>query len=229
MKLDISAYSHHGGKSENQDRYAIFHEEKIAYQQPFHKEIAIDELGIALCDGISAFKNAAKGAEKCIDTICSLGIDRFDEWVESCNQEVSKIRSGCTLVGARIQNGYFEFVNVGDSLLYYIRNNEIYQLAQLHTVAQTKKLQKIEVIEERDYHTLVCYIGDRKSTFKGYRNKVKLRKDDRIIVCSDGLSEILDENDLLQSKESALDLIRAVKKETSDNVTVVVIDVLDND
>lgn len=227
MKLEISAYSHHGGKSKNQDYFAIFDDETIVEQAPFHQTIETEKIAFALSDGISAFRNSHVASQKCIQKLMKLGINNFTQWVKESNQEVIKLRSGCTLIAAKIVNDIFEFVNVGDSLLYYIRDGKIYQLAQLHTLAYLKQLQNIDIIEESDYHTLIRYIGDPKNEFDGYSKKVRLQANDRIIICSDGLSDVMSEDEILNTNHSAIDYIRTVKKQTSDNVTVIVIDVIE--
>lgn len=226
MKLEISAYSHHGGKAKNQDYFAIFDDKVIVEQAPFHQIIETKKIAFGLSDGISAFKNSHIASQRCIQKLIELGIDNFDQWVIKSNQEVIKLRSGCTLVAARIIDNLFEFVNVGDSLLYYIRDHKIYQLAQLHTLAYLKELQNVDVIEERDYHTLIKYIGNPKDSFNGYYKKIKLQTNDRIIICSDGLSDVLSKDEILNANHSAIDFVRAVKKQTSDNVSVIVIDVV---
>ena len=46
MKLEISAYSHVGGKSENQDRFMIFYDDQQIKQEPIHKTITSDEVAM---------------------------------------------------------------------------------------------------------------------------------------------------------------------------------------
>jgi protein phosphatase len=138
-----------------------------------------------------------------------------------------------TLTAVAIDRGELTAVHVGDSRLYLLRDGEIEQLTRDHTVAADKVRFGL-ISEERaqnhpDKSTLTRSLG-RDLIVNRDRLVHQLQQDDVLIVCSDGLYNILPENEIvaLGSKPDVAEASRSLVEATNrigsyDNVTAAVI------
>jgi serine/threonine protein phosphatase PrpC len=138
-----------------------------------------------------------------------------------------------TLTAVAVDRGELTAVHVGDSRLYLIRNGEIEQLTRDHTVAADKARFGL-ISEERarnhpDKSTLTRCLG-RDLIVNRDRLAHPLRQNDVLMMCSDGLYNILPEKEIvaLASKPDVDEASRALVEATNqlgsyDNVTAAVI------
>ncbi len=124
--------------------------------------------------------------------------------------------------------------HVGDSRLYRLRQEKLEQITEDHTwVARALKMGDIEPEQAKTHpwrHVLFQCLG-RKDTHKPEIAKLDLQSGDRLLLCSDGLTEevaddaiqaIFDHNE--SCEDIAENLIEAAKKAGgSDNITVVIV------
>lgn len=155
--------------------------------------------------------------------------------------EDNRIVSGSTLVAVNIINGRFYHVAVGDSRIYLLRENRLYQvnedddyLNQLLEGVLADNLTLQEARDDRQKDKLARCIGD-PSLFEGEIecgvNGIALYPGDMILMCSDGLYNALDDKEIIESmngdpQNSAETLIqRALSKnfQYQDNISVVTI------
>ena len=140
---------------------------------------------------------------------------------------------GTTLVSAVLVNGEAFIVHVGDSRAYLIRDNEITQLTEDHSVVQELiKLNKITKEEAKNHpekNMITRAVGVRDSVESDI-NKISLNKSDAIVLCTDGLSNLVEDFEILNTvkensqQAAAQQLVSlALSRGGNDNITVVVI------
>ena len=152
---------------------------------------------------------------------------KADEGLKGC---------GTTIVLSTIENDILYIANVGDSRLYVIKNGKLTQITEDHSVVE--EMIKSGIIKKEE------------ARFNPHKNKVtralgaepdievdffevKLKKGDRVFLCSDGVSNMMDERILeeITSADKELPEIckilidTAVNNGGKDDATVVMIEV----
>jgi serine/threonine protein phosphatase PrpC len=141
---------------------------------------------------------------------------------------------GTTLTAVRNLGRKLQIVHVGDSRAYLLRNNYLHRLTRDHTYVQllidSGQLSAEEAADCHLRHMLVNALGGCNVDVEVDVDQVELRNGDRILLCSDGLTDLVDDETILhvlverhESKEACqclLDL--ALERGGRDNVTVVV-------
>ena len=138
---------------------------------------------------------------------------------------------GTTLVAATILDHVLYFANVGDSRLYLI-DQEIEQITRDHSLVEEMirmgELQRQDARSHPDRNVITRAIGVH-SPVKIDFFDMKLEKGDRILLCSDGLTNMIDDDEILRivkkcssPKEAAQRLVtEANKSGGKDNISVV--------
>ena len=160
-------------------------------------------------------------------------ITRANERVlEAARQDAKLSGMGTTLVAATVIERTLYFANVGDSRLYLL-NDDIKQLSKDHSLVQEMvRLGGINQ-EEAKYHPdkniITRAIGAKDEVeidFFEYR----LKKGDTILICTDGLSNMVEDEEILHIVKCSRDVVEAVEqlieraKDTggNDNIGVIV-------
>ena len=137
---------------------------------------------------------------------------------------------GTTLVAATIMDHVLYFANVGDSRLYLI-NKEIRQLSKDHSMVEEMVrlggLTEEEAKHHPDKNIITRAIGVKEDVEadiyeyrlkKGVKQKVepdffeyRLKGGDIILMCSDGLTNMVDDDEIFQIVKSARDIVEAVE------------------
>lgn len=141
---------------------------------------------------------------------------------------------GTTVVTAFIDDGTAYVANVGDSRAYAVRNDEIVQITTDHSVVSELVMRGTITKEEARLHPQKNIITRAVGTDKSVRTDIfeyNYSPGDVMIICSDGLSTMLDDNrilEIIKSKKTSEDtvnsLIAAAKDEGGlDNITVICI------
>lgn len=120
---------------------------------------------------------------------------------------------GTTLVVATVIDRTLYFANIGDSRLYLL-NDDIKQVSKDHSLVQEMvRLGGIKQ-EEAKYHpdkniiTRAIGASDKvEIDFYEYR----LKKEDTILMCTDGLSNMVEDNEMLRIVKSSRDVVEAVE------------------
>lgn len=141
---------------------------------------------------------------------------------------------GTTLVGAIISKDQAYIVNVGDSRAYLLEKKQITQISLDHSlVAEMVRRGEISEEEARNHprkNIITNALGIEGEIISDIFH-VKLHKGNRILLCSDGITNIITDDELLQfsqkydtSKEYVEHLIQyALKLGAPDNVTAVAV------
>lgn len=152
------------------------------------------------------------------------------------DQSVHPVRgdSGTTVVVVMFIDGQPWFCHIGDSRLYRLRGPRLEQVSEDHTwIARAVQTGAVSTDEARSHpwrHMLLQCLG-REDLKEVTAQKVEFQPGDRLLLCSDGLTEELtDERIASQLKgnrschKAAEALVKAAKSHGGrDNVTVVVI------
>ena len=150
-------------------------------------------------------------------------------------KETGGVRTASTIALLVIENGVAHAYNAGDSRIYLFRDKQLIRLSRDHI--SLKGQQSVSLTEEGIRNGgLTKYLGmpEADGPLEPYRAKpFKLRKGDKLLLCSDGLTDYVDEEDiaacLTRSKEPfAITnelMILADREDSADNVSVVVAEV----
>ncbi len=146
---------------------------------------------------------------------------------------------GTTLVVATVIGSTLYFANVGDSRLYLI-NDKIRQLSKDHSlVEEMVRLGGIKA-EEAKHHpdkNIITRAMGVKEEVEADIFEYRLKKGDLILMCTDGLSNMVEDEDMFDIVKSARDIVEAVlmlvEKANSnggrDNIGVVMAEPLANE
>jgi PPM family protein phosphatase len=141
---------------------------------------------------------------------------------------------GSTLTIARSLGRELLVVHVGDSRAYLLRSSQLHRLTKDHTYAQMLvdcgKLAACDVAESRVRHILTNALGGSSSTVDVDVDLLRLENGDRVLLCSDGLTDLVDDDTIttaLAEAPSAKDacdrlLQLALDRGGRDNITVIV-------
>lgn len=141
---------------------------------------------------------------------------------------------GSTVTTARNLGRVLQVAHVGDSRAYLLRGGTLTRLTRDHTYVQqlvdSGRLSPEEAARSTSRHVLVNAVGGVNDAVSVDVQHLALANGDRVMLCSDGLSDLVDDDAirtvLLESKtsEQACRLLvgRALAEGGRDNVTVVV-------
>ena len=120
---------------------------------------------------------------------------------------------GTTLVAATIMDRTLYFANVGDSRLYLI-NKEIRQLSRDHSMVEEMVrlggLTEEEAKHHPDKNIITRAIGVKKRVEPDFF-EYRLKGGDIILMCSDGLTNMVDDDEIFQIVKSSRDIVEAVE------------------
>jgi serine/threonine protein phosphatase PrpC len=154
--------------------------------------------------------------------------------IEHARQDPEVRGMGTTLTAARTMGRHLQVVHVGDSRAYLLRGTRLHRLTRDHTYVQllidSGQLSPAEAANFSGRHVLVNALGGSDTDVEVDVNHLKLASGDRLLLCSDGLTDMVDEETigqvLIESGESAeacrrlIDL--ALAGGGKDNVTAIV-------
>jgi len=142
---------------------------------------------------------------------------------------------GATIVIALLRKGRCFVANVGDSRAYLLRNNRLRQLTRDHSViSELIEKGRLKPENAENHHALgqiTRYIGmERKA--RSHVRSFAVKKSDRILLYTDGLTDLLDEKAIARILKANPDPESACKALISaanraggdDNVTTLIID-----
>lgn len=213
-----------------------------------------ESLGLfVVCDGMGGHNGgdiASKMAVKTInemseslqssDAICFLqeAIIRANSAIWNMAQNNSELfEMGTTVTAAVIKEQNLTVANIGDSGVFIINNNGIRKLTRDHTLAvqmYEQGLLKAEEIRDSGYnHILTRALGIEQEIKIDFFDE-NLFPGDKILLCSDGLSDLFNESELFfffsQNNENLKNIAnrlleQALQRGGHDNITMIVIEI----
>ena len=104
---------------------------------------------------------------------------------------------GTTMTLAYSVGIHLFIIHVGDSRAYLLRKGQLQQLTRDHTVAQALadagEIKQQDVRKHQRRNTLTNYLGGHSGKVKADVRWLQLEDGDRVILCSDGLSDMVED------------------------------------
>jgi len=167
-----------------------------------------------VADGMGGHKAgevASKGAVQSIvhslrTTSLQDPVSIMEEAVTAANDKVFQMSKdnpefegmGTTLVVATVYENYFYVANIGDSRLYIV-NDEIHQITRDHSYVEEMvsrgEIDKDSARTHAKKNVITRAVGVEAGTYADYF-QVKYKKGDKILMCSDGLSNMVADDEL---------------------------------
>jgi serine/threonine protein phosphatase PrpC len=180
------------------------------------------------------FKINKKEARELFERI-SEHLRKIDQTLTDCSEADHRLFGMGTTLTVTYSVGIDLFVvHLGDSRVYLFRGGQLQQLTRDHTVAQAMAdagyIAPEEVRHHRKRHVLTNFLGGHHGKVKGDVRWLRLRDDDRLLLCSDGLTDMVDDDTIariLQKHEQPVDaaqtlLAQALNRGGLDNITIIV-------
>lgn len=156
----------------------------------------------------------------------------YQIWLKG-QTEQALFNMGTTIIAAAVIGKQMIVCNVGDSSLFIIRSNEINKITRDHTLAESMLydgLLKPEEMRNNSYnHILTRAVGVEDNVEMDFFT-CDLQSGDYILLCSDGLTDSLNQSDILQAimadniEQSAEQLVqKALERGGHDNITTVLV------
>ena len=152
-------------------------------------------------------------------------------------QEDANLRGmGTTMVVATIVDQYAYIANVGDSRLYVI-SDEIRQITKDHSLVQEMVISEEEARNHPDKNIITRALGAEKTVDVDFFD-LKLEKDCTILMCSDGLSNMVEDSkiqEIISDPEADIDqkgnalLREANQNGGKDNIAIVLVEPFTNE
>ena len=173
--------------------------------------VARDQFAAVVCDGMGGLKGsglASQTAVKLWKAQYELGFTDFSDFAESSvcaiDRAIAEMEQagGTTIAAIWVHDCGLQWMSVGDSKVYLIRNGVIYPLTREHNyqLVLNRRLERGELSPERYEKemirggSLVSYLGSGQYPFIDIRKEPEnLSPGDVVLVCSDGLYKSIPE------------------------------------
>jgi PPM family protein phosphatase len=213
-----------------------------------------------VADGMGGHAGGEKASALAIDSVESFLLETFKWFTQCKGQEQDQVLAdfqsalghanarvlaeaaerpqlhgmGTTLTLAYSLNDELFVAHVGDSRCYLCRRGILYRLTRDHTLVEEMVRHGVLAAEEaaqhRWRHVITNAVGADSAEVKVEVHKVHLEGGDRVLLCSDGLSEMVSEDEInhilqteAQPEQTCRRLVtRANEAGGKDNITVVV-------
>ena len=170
------------------------------------------------------------------DDILKEAVERANREVHEAGREPGRAGMGATLTAVLVRDTHAHIASVGDSRAYLLREGRLRQMTRDQSYVQV--LLDAGLIKEQDaahsaFSSIILQSMGQKEDVQVALGRLELRRGDRLLICSDGVTGHLNDADLteiLKSRES-VDVITqrlvdlANERGGSDNITAVVADV----
>ena len=195
---------------------------------------------MAITTGLKLFQKSPKWGFKINKREARELFDRVNGYLHEIDLELTKrseddrqlFGMGTTLTAAYSIGVDLFIIHLGDSRAYLFRDGDLLQLTKDHTVAQAMADAGYIAPEEVRYHNkrnvLTNFLGGHDGKVKADVRWLRLRDADRLLLCSDGLNDMVDDQSIAGSwvrtnrpatRPSHL-LEQALERGGRDNVTV---------
>lgn len=201
---------------------------------------------LAISSGLEIIRDAAKwhldfsdpGEAEDLIVTCRRYIQQINRRVYDQATRHSSMEGMGTTLSVSYSVGLFLFVvHVGDSRVYlFSRGGGLQQITRDHTVAQdlasTGRIAQSEVKSHRMRNVLTNYIGSPDNGIEAEIHRLELTDGDRLLLCSDGLTDLVDDSRIAEILERETDaeaasdrlIDAALASGGRDNVTTIVVD-----
>ncbi len=233
MAIEFGSYTHTGAvREKNEDNYFVGD----------NYAVVADGMGghlkgeVASKLAVCAFEEIfSEGEVQQAETLLKKSVTQANKKIFSMASEKTEMQGmGTTVVSAAWNDSMVFVANVGDSRCYLIRNKEIKQISIDHSYVQ-HLVSKGEITQEEaknrnDKNLILKAVGCEKEVEPDIF-KLERKKGDIIVLCSDGLTNMVEDNEIkncllersvMQKKVEKLVAV-ANKNGGTDNITLVAI------
>lgn len=209
-----------------------------------------DETLFAVADGIGGFEAGEVASSITIDVLREMEPgDSFEEAVREANRRILEAAHnderlsgmGTTVVAARFsgtqREPVAEIAHVGDSRAYLLRDGELRPVTEDHSLVaelvRSGDLTRAQASNHPQRNLITRAIGADEDV-EVDTTTLPVRADDRVVLCSDGLSDMVPEDRIREILAASPEdpetparrlLTAALEAGGTDNITVVVVDV----
>ncbi|HET7479840.1 MAG TPA: Stp1/IreP family PP2C-type Ser/Thr phosphatase [Rubrobacteraceae bacterium] len=209
-----------------------------------------DETLFAVADGIGGFEAGEVASSITVDVLREMEPgDSFEEAVREANRRILEAAHnderlsgmGTTVVAARFsgtqRDPVAEIAHVGDSRAYLLRDGDLKPVTEDHSLVaelvRSGDLTRAQASNHPQRNLITRAIGADEDV-EVDTSTLSVRANDRIILCSDGLSDMVPEDRIREILIAAPDepetparrlLTAALEAGGTDNITVIVVDV----
>ena len=153
------------------------------------------------------------GGHKAGDFASKYTVKVVHEELEKTDKRVANLSRYVTLVIATVIGNTLYFSNVGDSRLYLI-GDKIKQLSKDHSlVEEMVRLGGIKAEEAKNHpdKNIITRAMGVKEEVEADIYEYRLKKGDMILMCTDGLSNMVEDEDMFDIVKGARDIVEAVQ------------------
>ena len=204
-----------------------------------------------IADGMGGHKAGDYASRYAVDTIEKETLESLEEnpeiilqkAISKANKDIRELSHknpdmegmGTTSVAATIYGKYMKVANVGDSRLYIINGKKIKQITRDHSlVEEMVRIGELDRISARNHpnkNIITRAVGVTASVVADFFD-VELKEGDVILMCSDGLSNMLEDEEIRMIAcaqrdiiEKAEALVRAANNNGGkDNISLIIIE-----
>jgi serine/threonine protein phosphatase PrpC len=243
MQLEIGQFSHRGQcRPNNEDWLGTFQPDDAT-------RLARKGCLFLVADGLGGHQGGELASRQAVDQVIRGYVEdpaadvtaSLRRAIEAANASLyarsapagGRLRSGTTLVAAVVRGAELWTANVGDSRAYLLRSGKLSQLTRDHALFSAEGHQVPLAGERLGQHLITRALGTRPSVEVDLSPPQKLHAGDRILLCSDGLTTPLCDEEIRKimaaqpPQETAEALVQAANERGGpDNVSVIVIQVV---
>lgn len=193
---------------------------------------------LVVCDGMGGYAAGNLAAETAVRRLLSGYMQQPDSYdpdryLQTMAQEANRdicaftdeegnpVRSGSTLTAVVIQERNLHWVSVGDSRAYLFRNGEYAQITEDHNyLAVLNSKWHAGAIEDREFETqiqkkdiLISFLGIGPDMLVDHNiQSLPLRAGDQILLITDGLYRVLQDEEIFRILQSHMNIVEALKE-----------------
>ena len=242
LQLEVGQFSHPGRKRQNnEDWLGTFQpEDPDRLAQKGRLYLVADGMGghqsgemASRCAADQVIRNYLDDSERDIARALRRAVEKANAtlYARSAETETSR-RWGTTLVAAVVRRDELWIANVGDSRAYMLRNGKLRQLSRDHSLSATE----LGIEPGSDWigrHMITRALGTKPKVEVDVFPPITLRVGDQVLLCSDGLTTPLSDEEIQgivehhSPQEAAETLVRAANDGGGpDNVSVILVRVV---
>ena len=226
---------------------------KVNQDAIFYSDTAVGKLPnlYLVADGMGGELAGDYASAKCVETIINCikksketePVRILEEAIQTANNLIyaesksdpGKAGMGTTLVMATIIDGHLFVANVGDSRLYVANSSKVLQVTKDHSVVaelvRTGELDEYDARTDKRKNMITRAVGAESAIAADYFD-VALKGREHILLCSDGLTNMVSDKEILSILKSADSIedraTRLVELANSyggkDNISVIIVE-----
>lgn len=178
---------------------------------------------------------AESGAEEPVAVMREAVAGANARLLEEARNDRTKTGMGTTVVAATLLGNCLYVANVGDSRLYIINHEAVRQVTRDHSLVEEMvrlgEIDKADAKDHPDKNIIMRAVGASDELSADFF-EVEISPDDIVLMCTDGLTNMLDDEDIKKIVLGGRDIVETAQRLVAaanenggkDNITVVLIE-----